>query len=105
MSKRFRVGGAIIAILFLCLPVFGQQKERRGGSIGGKGYREAAGYVVIGLHKGEVGKLARRFCQKGNFPRGLLSSHPFRKFEKHKECYVDMLSKRWIDMLLVIYRF
>lgn len=57
MSKRFRVGGAIVAILFLCLPVVGQQKERSGGrggsSFGGKGYREAAGYVVkrLGLRR------------------------------------------------------
>ncbi len=60
MSKRFRVGGAIVAILFLCLPVVGQQKEqsggRGGGSIGGKGYREAAGYVVkrLGLRRKSV---------------------------------------------------
>ena len=60
MSKRFRVGGAILAILFLCLPVVGQQKESSGGrgsgSIGGKGYREAAGYVVkqLGLRRKSV---------------------------------------------------
>ena len=60
MSKRFRVGGAIVAILFLCLPVVGQQKESSGGrgsgSIGGKGYREAAGYVVkrLGLRRKSV---------------------------------------------------
>ncbi len=56
MSKRFTVGGAIVAILFLCLPVVGQQKEQSGGSIGGKGYREAAGYVVkrLGLRRKSV---------------------------------------------------
>lgn len=60
MSKRFKVGGAIVAILFLCLPVVGQQKERSGGrgggSIGGKRYREAAGYVVkrLGLRRKSV---------------------------------------------------
>lgn len=60
MSKRFRVGGAIVAILFLCLPVVSQQKERSGGrgggSIGGKRYREAAGYVVkrLGLRRKSV---------------------------------------------------
>ncbi len=60
MSKRFKVGGAIVAIMFLCLPVVGQQKERSGGrgggSIGGKRYREAAGYVVkrLGLRRKSV---------------------------------------------------
>jgi len=60
MSKYFRVVGVIVAILFLCLPVIGQQKElsggRGGGSIGGKGYREAAGYVVkrLGLRRKSV---------------------------------------------------
>ena len=54
MSKRLIVGGAIVAILFLCLPVVGQQNEsggRRGrGSMGGRGYREAADYVVKRLN-------------------------------------------------------
>ena len=54
MSKRFKVGGAIVAILFMCLPVVGQQEERssgRGsGSIGGRGYREAADYVIKRLN-------------------------------------------------------
>jgi SAM-dependent methyltransferase len=60
MSKGFRIGGAIVAILFLCLPVVGQQKEqsggRGGGSIGGKRYREAVGYVVkrLGLRRNSV---------------------------------------------------
>lgn len=60
MSKRFRVGSAIVAILFLCLPVVGQQKEpsggRRSGSIGGNGYREASDYVVkrLGLRRKSV---------------------------------------------------
>lgn len=60
MSKRFRVGSAIVAILFLSLPVVGQQEEqsgsRGGGSIWGKGYREAAGYVVkrLGLRRNSV---------------------------------------------------
>ncbi|MHC4691665.1 MAG: class I SAM-dependent methyltransferase [Planctomycetota bacterium] len=60
MLKRFRVGSVIVAIVFLCLPVVGQQKEQSGGrsrgSIGGKGYREAAGYVVkrLGLRRNSV---------------------------------------------------
>lgn len=60
MSKCFRVGGVIVAILVLCLPVVGQQRDRGGGqgggSMGGKGYREAADYVVkrIGLRRNSV---------------------------------------------------
>ncbi|MHC4584876.1 MAG: class I SAM-dependent methyltransferase [Planctomycetota bacterium] len=60
MSKRFRVGGVILAILFLCLPAAGQQKEPSGGrgsgSMGGKGYRGASSYVVkrLGLRRKSV---------------------------------------------------
>lgn len=60
MSKRFRVSGAIVAILFLCLPAVGQQREQGGGrggnSVGGNGYREAADYVVkrLGLRRKSV---------------------------------------------------
>ena len=59
MSKRFGVGNVIVAILVLCLPVVGQQRDRsgqRGGSRGGKGYREAADYVVkrLGLRRNSV---------------------------------------------------
>ncbi|MCP4263842.1 MAG: class I SAM-dependent methyltransferase [Planctomycetes bacterium] len=54
MSKHLRISGVIIAILFLSLPVVGQQEERRGdrgsGSMGGRGYREAADYVVKRLN-------------------------------------------------------
>jgi len=54
MSKRLRVGIAIVAILFMCLPVLGQQEEQGGGrgsgSIGGNGYREGADYVVKRLN-------------------------------------------------------
>jgi SAM-dependent methyltransferase len=54
MSKRLRVGVAIVAILFMSLPVVGQQREQSGGrggsSIGGTGYREAADYVVKRLN-------------------------------------------------------
>jgi SAM-dependent methyltransferase len=60
MSKCFRFGGVIVAILVLCLPVVAQQRDRSsgqgGGSMGGKGYRKAADYVVkrLGLRRNSV---------------------------------------------------
>ncbi|MBL7143679.1 MAG: class I SAM-dependent methyltransferase [Phycisphaerae bacterium] len=60
MSKRLRIGGAIVAILFLCLPAVGQQREQSGGrggnSVGENGYREAADYVIkrLGLRRKSV---------------------------------------------------
>ena len=60
MPKRFRIGFVVALILLLCLPVVGQQRNRSGGqgggSIGGKGYREAADYVVkrLGLRRNSV---------------------------------------------------
>ncbi|MHC4532793.1 MAG: class I SAM-dependent methyltransferase [Planctomycetota bacterium] len=60
MSKRFRVCGVVVAILFLCLPAVGQQRESSSGrgssSRGGRGYREAADYVVkrLGLRRRSV---------------------------------------------------
>jgi len=60
MSKRFRAGGVILTILFLCLPVAGQQTEQRGSrsgrSMGGRGYREAVDYVIkrLGLRPKSV---------------------------------------------------
>jgi SAM-dependent methyltransferase len=100
MSKRFRVGGAIVAILFLCLPVAGRQKERSGGrgsgSIGGKGYREAAGYVVkrLGLRRNSIvvdigagdgwwsSKMAEKLGPKGVIHAGEVDQ---KKIDKIKE--------------------
>jgi ubiquinone/menaquinone biosynthesis C-methylase UbiE len=59
MSKRLRTS-TVVFILLLCLPVVGRQEERssgrRAGYIGGRGYREAADYVVkqLGLRRNSV---------------------------------------------------
>jgi len=59
MSKRLGMA-AIVAILFLCLPVVGRQEELRSGrgrdSRAGLGYREAADYVIkrLGLRRNSV---------------------------------------------------
>lgn len=102
MSKRFRVGGVILAILFLCLPAAGQQRESSGGrgsgSIGGRGYREAADYVVkrLGLRRRSVvvdigagdgwwsSKMAEKLGVKGVIHAG--------EVEQKK---VDAMKKKW----------
>ena len=102
MSKRFRAGGVILAILFLCLPIAGQQKDSRGsrsrGSIGGRGYREAADYVVkrLGLQSRSVvvdigagdgwwsSKMAEKLGAKGVIHAG--------EVDQKK---VDSIKKRW----------
>jgi 2-polyprenyl-3-methyl-5-hydroxy-6-metoxy-1,4-benzoquinol methylase len=102
MSKRFRVSSAIVAILFLCLPAVGQEKEqggsRGGGSIGGKGYREASDYVVkrLGLRRKSVvvdigagdgwwsSKIAEKLGRKGVIHAG--------EIDQKK---VDTLKEKW----------
>ena len=102
MSKRFRVVGVILTILFLCLPVAGQQTEQRSsrgsGSRGGRGYREASDYVVkrLGLRRRSVvvdigagdgwwsSKMAEKLGAKGVIHAG--------EVDQKK---VDAMKKRW----------
>jgi len=57
MSKCFKALSVSSMILFLCLPVVGQPRDRKNTvSMRGKGYREAADYVVrrLGLRRNSI---------------------------------------------------
>ena len=102
MSRRLRVFGVIVAILFLSLPVAGQQKEPGGGrggrSMGGSGYREAADYVVkrLGLRRRSVvvdigagdGWWASKMAEKLG-PKGVIHAG---EIEQKK---VDTMKEKW----------
>jgi ubiquinone/menaquinone biosynthesis C-methylase UbiE len=102
MSKRFRIGYVVAAILLLCLPSVGQQRNRGGGqgggSIGGKGYREAADYVVkrLGLRRNSVvvdigagdGWWASKIAQKLG-PKGIIYAG---EVDQKK---VDTMTHKW----------
>jgi ubiquinone/menaquinone biosynthesis C-methylase UbiE len=97
MSKRLRVFGVIAAILFLSLPVVGQQEESHGNR-GGRGYREAADYVVkrLGLRRRSVvvdigagdGWWASKMAEKLG-PKGVIHAG---EVEQKK---VDTMKEKW----------
>lgn len=97
MSKHLRVLVVITAILFLSLPVVGQQEAPRGNR-GGRGYREAADYVIkrLGLRRRSVvvdigagdGWWASKMAEKLG-PKGII--HAGEVMQKK----VDTMKEKW----------
>ena len=105
MSKCFKALSVIAVVLFLCLPVVGQQRDRRNDvSMRGKGYREAADYVVrrLGLRRNSIivdigagdGWWASKMAEKLG-PKGVIHAG---EVDQKK---VDAMKEKWASVLQI----
>ncbi|UCC97529.1 MAG: methyltransferase domain-containing protein [Phycisphaerales bacterium] len=101
MSKYLRFGIVITAILILCGPVTGREEGQGRESFGGRGYREAASYVIkrLGLRRNSVvvdigagdGWWASKMAEKLG-PKGLIHAG---EVDQEK---VDAMEQKWQDV-------